>query len=416
VGEAAFPPDPCIVLEDDPAYDNVSETVDRLLNHRVDIFPATIYSLPVIQTRVREKLGSRMDDPNVPRAFMLAGSMGTDTFLAHGYELLQQVLEEIRRSGLAVELQFFGPLHWELLKAQKEYQLSKIPVDEASPDEAMQHFRDAHRPLVGVPSVDALALTKDREVRRLKEKGLDLPKAPTEYFVAMEDILVSSKKAGMIKRFMKSWLPGSPLKNPDGHLVRHLKDHPSWKELSDVELRDALETSKTPDIKADAEHFRKSAPSEFELDFTEANQTWVANKLSEDGDPSFSSFPDLLCDEYANRGDDICNEVVVLFDWKSPELTPAAKHKLDEAHRAWPLDSQFRIVGHTDNTGQETSNITLSGERAKRVKAYLKELYPNLRDDSIVASGNSANSPVADNGTPDGRQRNRRAEVFRKSR
>ena len=72
------------------------------------------------------------------------------------------------------------------------------------------------------------------------------------------------------------------------------------------------------------------------------------------------------------------------------------------------------IAGHTDSTGSDQKNRTLSTERANSVLNYLltkndKKLEPYSR--YFCASGYGATRPIADNGTADGRSRNRRIEI-----
>ncbi|MCX7650773.1 MAG: DUF5723 family protein [Flavobacteriales bacterium] len=66
------------------------------------------------------------------------------------------------------------------------------------------------------------------------------------------------------------------------------------------------------------------------------------------------------------------------------------------------------IEGHTDNVGSRSSNLTLSKNRANAVKAYLlKRGVPERR---IKTAWYGPDRPVADNSTPEGRQKNRRVE------
>jgi len=74
-----------------------------------------------------------------------------------------------------------------------------------------------------------------------------------------------------------------------------------------------------------------------------------------------------------------------------------------------------KIVGHTDNQplgplNRFKNNQELSEERAKAVFAILA---PMLSDSSRVAvEGKGPDSPVASNGTSEGRAKNRRVEVY----
>jgi outer membrane protein OmpA-like peptidoglycan-associated protein len=68
----------------------------------------------------------------------------------------------------------------------------------------------------------------------------------------------------------------------------------------------------------------------------------------------------------------------------------------------------LRITGHTDNTGSDQINLSLSNERAQAVKEFLvKNGYAGKIE--IEAKGNQM--PVADNRTEAGRKKNRRVEI-----
>jgi len=64
------------------------------------------------------------------------------------------------------------------------------------------------------------------------------------------------------------------------------------------------------------------------------------------------------------------------------------------------------IVGHTDNTGSDEYNQKLSEDRAEAVKTYL--IKKGVGEISISAEGKGESEPIADNNTPEGREKNRR--------
>jgi NitT/TauT family transport system substrate-binding protein len=68
------------------------------------------------------------------------------------------------------------------------------------------------------------------------------------------------------------------------------------------------------------------------------------------------------------------------------------------------------IEGNTDSTGSPAYNVSLSKQRADAVKGYLMEKYgfPGSRMRTL---GNGSNKPVDDNGTPEGREKNRRTDI-----
>lgn len=71
-------------------------------------------------------------------------------------------------------------------------------------------------------------------------------------------------------------------------------------------------------------------------------------------------------------------------------------------------EATFEVAGHTDNTGNLESNMTLSKRRAQSVVDYLVEL--GLANERLTAAGYGPKSPVADNSTDQGRTQNRRIE------
>lgn len=70
------------------------------------------------------------------------------------------------------------------------------------------------------------------------------------------------------------------------------------------------------------------------------------------------------------------------------------------------------ISGHTDNVGNSATNMTLSRQRAIAVKTWLEtnagSTFPEGR---IRVRGYGDSQPVADNGSADGRAKNRRVEI-----
>ena len=70
---------------------------------------------------------------------------------------------------------------------------------------------------------------------------------------------------------------------------------------------------------------------------------------------------------------------------------------------------RIEISGHTDNTGSEQYNKTLSENRAKAVAEYL--IGKGIAADRIVAKGYGFDKPVADNQSEEGRAKNRRTEL-----
>lgn len=85
-----------------------------------------------------------------------------------------------------------------------------------------------------------------------------------------------------------------------------------------------------------------------------------------------------------------------------PELDAIAKLLGENPH--WNI----KIFGHTDNSGNETTNRKLSFDRAKAVADHLT--FRGIARSRISYEGFGSERPVADNTTEEGKQQNRRVE------
>lgn len=72
---------------------------------------------------------------------------------------------------------------------------------------------------------------------------------------------------------------------------------------------------------------------------------------------------------------------------------------------------KFSVEGHTDSTGNATTNQTLSEARSKAIVDKLVEL--GIAADRLTSSGKGQTTPIADNGTDEGRAKNRRVEFVK---
>ena len=101
----------------------------------------------------------------------------------------------------------------------------------------------------------------------------------------------------------------------------------------------------------------------------------------------------------------------VNFAFDSAELDAASRRALDgivdivKAHESVTLG----VIGHTDSSGPEAYNQTLSERRAAAVREYL--VSRGVDGDALVASGRGESQPVASNDTREGREQNRRVEL-----
>jgi outer membrane protein OmpA-like peptidoglycan-associated protein len=108
----------------------------------------------------------------------------------------------------------------------------------------------------------------------------------------------------------------------------------------------------------------------------------------------------------------VANMADVLFDTGKYNLRPLAREKLARfagivlAHPGLDLE----VEGHTDSTGSDEFNQTLSEQRGAAVREYLIE--QGLPAANISSRGFGKTMPVADNSTAEGRQKNRRVEII----
>ena len=68
------------------------------------------------------------------------------------------------------------------------------------------------------------------------------------------------------------------------------------------------------------------------------------------------------------------------------------------------------IIGHTDSTGSDAVNNPLSIDRADAARDYL--VSRGVARTRIMTDGRGSREPVADNGSQQGRDKNRRVEIY----
>ena len=101
----------------------------------------------------------------------------------------------------------------------------------------------------------------------------------------------------------------------------------------------------------------------------------------------------------------------LMFDVDSYNLRSTTRDNLNELARVLNKydDTDILIEGHTDNTGSEEHNQTLSEKRAQSVANYL--IRQAVNKDRTITMGYGESQPIASNETASGRQQNRRVEV-----
>lgn len=115
--------------------------------------------------------------------------------------------------------------------------------------------------------------------------------------------------------------------------------------------------------------------------------------------------------ERVGEGIKITFDSGLLFDVDSYDVKPGTKDNLDDLSKTLKKyeNTNILIEGHTDNTGSDSYNQTLSEQRANSVSSYL--MSQNVSNSRITTMGYGESQPVADNSSSAGRADNRRVEV-----
>src|SRR5690606_32587781 len=101
----------------------------------------------------------------------------------------------------------------------------------------------------------------------------------------------------------------------------------------------------------------------------------------------------------------------ILFAFDSAELSATARQNLRElalSLQDYP-NTEALIAGHTDATGSDSYNQTLSERRASSAGAYLRS--QGVAANRITTVGRGELEPIASNDSAYGREQNRRVEV-----
>ena len=101
----------------------------------------------------------------------------------------------------------------------------------------------------------------------------------------------------------------------------------------------------------------------------------------------------------------------ILFATGSDKLLPSSTKPLNEVIAILKEDAALKvdIEGHTDNTGSEAINVSLSQKRAKVIYDFLTK--GGVEASRLTSEGYGSSKPVGDNKTAEGRSLNRRVEL-----
>jgi len=102
----------------------------------------------------------------------------------------------------------------------------------------------------------------------------------------------------------------------------------------------------------------------------------------------------------------------ILFDTDSDAVKPKSDPVLQQIAKLLAQEKTLKlyVVGHTDNQGAFDHNMNLSQNRAAAVMRALTERY-KVSPARLKSAGVGPLSPVASNGSDEGRARNRRVEL-----
>jgi outer membrane protein OmpA-like peptidoglycan-associated protein len=101
------------------------------------------------------------------------------------------------------------------------------------------------------------------------------------------------------------------------------------------------------------------------------------------------------------------------FDPDATSLRSGAVANLEalaDSIKRSPRVPKVKVVGHADDAGSPEYNSRLSESRARTVAAYLTS--KGISSDTIEVTSFGSKRPLATNGTAEGRQLNRRVDIF----
>lgn len=101
----------------------------------------------------------------------------------------------------------------------------------------------------------------------------------------------------------------------------------------------------------------------------------------------------------------------ILFEQGQAVLVQSSYETLDIVGTILRRYPQFtvRVEGHTDNVGDDTTNLALSNLRAEAVRSYLLQNF-SIPAEKISSAGFGESQPIAGNNTDEDRAKNRRVE------
>ena len=142
--------------------------------------------------------------------------------------------------------------------------------------------------------------------------------------------------------------------------------------------------------------------------------TWTEDPLRPGDSRAQPAAPPLATDPAAAACDQsmatLLSGARIEFATASADMGRGSAKLLDSiAHAASACEGVLRVEGHTDGVGVDVRNTPLSLRRAEAVRAAL--IARGVAADRLIAEGFGDSRPIANNGTAEGRARNRRIEI-----
>lgn len=357
-----------------------------------------------------------------------------------------QRIEDLR--GKKIALALFTPSHWLL-----EYSLQNSSLDEtaqskivkglvgktASPD-ARIDFVAGKVDAAVVWEPDVTEALKKRPGSHILVSSKTAANLIADLMVAREDFI--NEHPDVIKAFVQGWFEGTEEANRHPEIATKLlmENEPLYKDLGEEETREGLASVKWADMADNAKMFGLNGDEPlFDRLFNQAGRTWVKRGYISQAvtagvakdDRSLRQIyaaipkevrPTVPTEEFPVKGTPppsaktnkplMSRPVNIYFPTGASQLDPNAKQVLDNIATTIQAFSNayIRVEGNTDNVGSSASNIALSTRRAQAVVNYLVARYGFDRN-RFIAKGNGPNNAIADNGTSEGRAKNRRTDI-----
>ena len=196
------------------------------------------------------------------------------------------------------------------------------------------------------------------------------------------------------------------LLNKDGFFafkkLPHVKDHMFLLDGENTELIDEVK------IIIDGSPIKKAIKDKdgfFRFDMFWSSELMLNLSITESGD---------LIPELEEQEEAILNAAFsnLEFSYGTYRIKLGSKGPLDELAELLKRKPEWKIKlgGHTDNIGSKAAHMTLSKQRVESVKRYLAN--KGVEPDKVITKYFGDKYPIADNTTPEGRQKNRRVEML----